>query len=143
MFVAEEKNMHRVLGHVPNSLWDRYETWSEGRGKIQMRQLLGALFRLFLAAPEWLKLMALYGKDEDMGTLVAEGFESVDETATDAWLKIKDLVGRIEPGHVKLLGPDEQAAVNELRELLGREALPQREDLGQILKVQQIGVRVL
>ena len=45
---------------MPESMWTEYESWAEGRD-ITNRQLLKALFRLFLSAPDWLKVLALYG----------------------------------------------------------------------------------
>ncbi len=58
--------MKKIEGHVPLAIWTRYEKWAEERGKIQMRQLLTALFKLFLNAPDHMKVLALYGREEDI-----------------------------------------------------------------------------
>jgi hypothetical protein len=56
--------MHSFGADIPGHLWDSYERWARGRGKIDRRQLQRALFRLFLAAPEPLKMAALFGKGD-------------------------------------------------------------------------------
>lgn len=62
----EEKKFE---ARIPTALWDQYEAWAEGRAKIGNRQLLIALFRLFLRVPEWTRLLALYGKDDQLAPL--------------------------------------------------------------------------
>ncbi len=59
---------------IPISLWERYERWAEGR-KINNAQLATALLRLFLSSPEWLKLVAMFGRAEDLN--VAGAFEQI------------------------------------------------------------------
>lgn len=52
--------------NVPVTVWREYERWAQGRGRIPNTQLLEAMFRLFLAAPESVKLLALYGRVEQL-----------------------------------------------------------------------------
>lgn len=52
--------------NVPLALWEAYEHWAKGRAKIPNTQLMEALFRLFLAAPEGVKLLALYGRGDQL-----------------------------------------------------------------------------
>lgn len=70
---------------VPPDLWEQYEQWAEGRAKIGNRQLLIALLRLFLRVPEWARLLALYGKEDQLADLDAirpEQLAMRSETAT-------------------------------------------------------------
>ncbi len=55
--------------NVPLPLWEAYEQWAQRRAKIPNTQLMEALFRLFLAAPESIKLLALYGRTDQVETL--------------------------------------------------------------------------
>ena len=64
----------KIEGRIPIALWERYERWAEGR-KISQAHLLNALFRLFLSSPEWLKLLALFGREQDLD--VAAAFEQI------------------------------------------------------------------
>jgi hypothetical protein len=52
--------------NVPLDLWEAYERWAKGRSKIPNTQLMEALFRLFMAAPEGVKLLALYGRGDQL-----------------------------------------------------------------------------
>ena len=69
--MAAEKNMRKVEAHVPRPLWDEVEAWTESRGGIPTRYLLTAMFRLFLAAPEGVKLLALYGRADQLADVAA------------------------------------------------------------------------
>ena len=64
----------KIEGRIPIVLWERYEEWAEGR-KISQAHLLNALFRVFLSSPEWLKLLALFGREQDLD--VASAFEQI------------------------------------------------------------------
>lgn len=57
--------------NIPASVWEEYETWAQGRD-ISNRQLLKAFVRLFLGAPEWLKMIALTAQEGDFD--IREGF---------------------------------------------------------------------
>jgi len=44
---------------IRNSLYDEMDLWAQGRGKLSNAQIGEAMFRLFLAAPGWVKVLAL------------------------------------------------------------------------------------
>ncbi len=54
---------------VPMPLWDRFEAWMDGRGKLDNTQIICGLLRLFLASPEPLQLKALFGKSDNLHVL--------------------------------------------------------------------------
>lgn len=58
--------MKKIEAHVPQALWDRFEEWATDRPTIPMRHLVTAWVRLFLAAPETLKQLALSGRPDQM-----------------------------------------------------------------------------
>lgn len=75
--------------NVPLALWEAYEHWAKGRAKIPNTQLMEALFRLFLAAPEGVKLLALYGRGDQLARAAEfrEDFlaaEILDDALADA-----------------------------------------------------------
>ncbi|HUU94052.1 MAG TPA: hypothetical protein VM238_22905 [Phycisphaerae bacterium] len=72
--MAQLPNVHKFEATIPDSMWDEYERWAMGRD-VSNRHLLKALFRLFLSAPDWLKLLALYGKTERIQ--IEEGFRQL------------------------------------------------------------------
>jgi len=59
-------NDKKFEADIPRTMWDAFETWAQHRGPINNRQLCQALFRLFLAAPEGVKLLALYGRGDQL-----------------------------------------------------------------------------
>ena len=69
---------------IHKSLWEAYEKWADGRGRISNRQLAEALFRLFLAAPEGLKLLALYGRKDQLASAAECRAEFVAAQIVDA-----------------------------------------------------------
>ena len=74
--------------NIPLALYEQYEDWAEGRTRIPNTQLGEALFRLFLAAPEGVKLLALYGRGDQLASAAAcrEDFlaaKIVDDALTD------------------------------------------------------------
>ena len=70
---------------VSRELWDRYEQWAHGRGRIYNRQLLTALLKLFLGMPESYRAAALYGKGEQF-----DGDEAIRQTILEAVSAAKD-----------------------------------------------------
>lgn len=57
---------------------------------------------------------------------LAEQSESDQEPAEAAIIKLKDIAGRIEPGTIKLLSPEEQELVDGIRKLLESDAEAQK-----------------
>ena len=72
--MAQVPGSKKFEGLMPESMWTEYESWAEDRD-ITNRQLLKALFRLFLSAPDWLKVLALYGKVDRIQ--IEEGFRQL------------------------------------------------------------------
>lgn len=70
---------------VSKSLWDRYEKWAQGRGRIFNRQLLSALLKLFLGMPESYRTAALYGREETF-----DGDEAIHQTILESLSAAKD-----------------------------------------------------
>lgn len=71
-------NQKYVGGDIPKPLWDAVESWAAGRPKIDKRRLLTAVFRIFLAAPESVKLAALYGRaTAETDEALAEGLREI------------------------------------------------------------------
>jgi hypothetical protein len=64
--MSGEKNMRKVEAHVPHAMWEEFEKWAEDRGPVPTRYLMIAMLRLFLAAPEGVKLLALYGRSDQL-----------------------------------------------------------------------------
>lgn len=58
--------MRKVEAHVPRAMWEEFEKWAEDRGPVPTRYLMIAMLRLFLAAPEGVKLLALYGRGDQL-----------------------------------------------------------------------------
>lgn len=67
--MARGPNDRKFEADIPRAMWDQFEVWANNRGPINNRQLCQALFRLFLAAPESIKLLALYGRTDQVETL--------------------------------------------------------------------------
>lgn len=63
-----DPSQKKFEARVGIALWDRYEQWAEGRGRIDNAQLMTALLKLFLAAPEGVKLLSLYGRDDQLAS---------------------------------------------------------------------------
>ena len=81
--MTTEPHMRQFVSHLPRDLWDEYEAWSSQRGKIQNRQLMAALFRLFLAVPDRVKLLALYGLSKELeAELPVNGDEPAEKTSS-------------------------------------------------------------
>ncbi|GEM_PF-6902756 len=64
---------------VDITLWDRYEEWAKGRGKIDNPQLLTGLLKLFLGMTESYQMMALFGKG-----LEFQASEGIHQTVLEA-----------------------------------------------------------
>jgi len=113
--MARGVNEKKFEANVDLSLWEQYEAWAEGRMRIQNRQLLTALFRLFLSAPEHVKLLALYGKGDQLD-LAAAGSQIGGQPPTDPLLPLRQIACEMESQAFSQLSPDEQAVVSQLRE---------------------------
>jgi hypothetical protein len=72
--MARKESEHFFGGDIDIRMWERFETWAKGRGKLSNRQIQSALFRLFLAAPEGIQLCAFTGKDDEV---IGEGLKRI------------------------------------------------------------------
>jgi hypothetical protein len=92
---GKTRSKEKKMGHDPNkvkfeaevskSLWDRYEKWAQGRGRIFNRQLFTALLKLFLGMPESYRTAALYGREETF-----DGDEAIHQTILESLSAAKD-----------------------------------------------------
>jgi hypothetical protein len=64
--MGRSPNNRKFEADVPNTVWEAYETWAQDRPGLTNRQLIHAMFRLFLAAPETLKQLSLSGRPDQM-----------------------------------------------------------------------------
>jgi hypothetical protein len=129
-FMNKEPHMRKIEGHIPRELWERYEKWAEGRGKIQMRQLLTALFRLFLSSPEWMQLRALYATEDSLNIAagirqsqlefsLAQEEKQIDREQADPLGAVRAIVDQTKAGTMRILSPEEQKIIDEVRRALG------------------------
>lgn len=58
---------------IPIDLWDQWERWLDGRGRVTNVQMMSAFIRLFLAAPEPTQLQALFGRQKEVGRFTGDG----------------------------------------------------------------------
>ena len=106
---------------IPRTLFDAYEEWASGRGRISNRQLMVAMFRLFLAAPDALKMAALYGTDDQIDFGILRASQTPDEVRADLE-RIRRVAADLDDEAVRLLNADEQAVVDRLRTVLSGHA---------------------
>jgi len=67
--MAQTPDQTKFEALIRNSLFDGVAEWVKHRGKPSNTQLGEAMFRLFLAAPNWIKLLAFIAASEDLGQL--------------------------------------------------------------------------
>jgi len=124
--------MRKIEGDIPMVLWEAYEARGKDRGKIQMRQLLTALFRLFLSAPEWMQLLALFGKEDQLKVDEAiyreflrsqspakDGKPESPDITKSLLANLRKIAQDVQGNRLRLLSPEEQKEVDDLRRLLG------------------------
>jgi hypothetical protein len=83
--MAADPTKVKFEAEVSRDLWERYEQWAHGRGRIYNRQLLTALLKLFLGMPESYRSAALYGKEETF-----DGDEAIHQTILEATSAAQD-----------------------------------------------------
>lgn len=88
MFMGNPELDKKFNARVDNALWEQWEHWLDGRGRVTNKQLMSALLRLFLGAPELIQLKALFGRqdalsDREMAeALLARGVAEVAAART-------------------------------------------------------------
>jgi len=125
-------NERKFEGDIPIVLWEQYESWAVGRGKISNRQLASALFRLFLSAPEWMQLLALFGKEDQLKVDEAiyreflrsqspgkGGKAESPDPKKNLLANLRKIAQDVQGNRLRLLSPEEQKEVDDLRRLLG------------------------
>jgi len=115
--MARGPNDRNFQADIPNALWEQYEAWAEGRGKIYNRQLLTALFRLFVNAPESVKRAALNGTDDEITASIAtadaphrQAHEATPDEA-EGFQLLKKVTRFMGPEAKRALTPDEAATL--------------------------------
>lgn len=106
---------------IPVGLWNEYETWLEGRGRVDNGTLMEKLLRLFLDLPERTQLQLLFGK-EPPALIDCDAPITPDEDERPLSHRISAMtkVARSLPReYYKLLSPEEQSELNELRARIG------------------------
>lgn len=105
---------------IPIDLWREYETWCEGRGSVANGTLLARLLRCFLDLAEPTQLQILFGKDQPVlvDTDASYGDPMRDRSPKMRLSIMTQIARRLPKETIRLLGPDEQAELEELRTAL-------------------------
>jgi hypothetical protein len=64
--MTNPKEQKKFEARIAQDLWDEYEAWVGARVSVTNTQLLSGLLRLFLLAPEDVKLRTILGRPEDL-----------------------------------------------------------------------------
>lgn len=62
---------------MPKVLWDEFERWADDRLPMNNKQILAAMFRLFLAVPESLRLLAIAGRLDHLEKASRESWDAL------------------------------------------------------------------
>lgn len=114
--MARKKTDHHFAADVPGPIWSQFEKWLQGRGKLSNPQIGAVLLRLFLAAPEGIRLLAFAGRDSDG---LADGFRAIMRDVL--WEQIK---GGFGPSEIAIVSPDE--GIQQFLEMLTQRHDPER-----------------
>jgi len=131
--MAADPTKVKFEAEVSRDLWDRYEQWAHGRGRIFNRQLLTALLKLFLGMPESYRTAALYGKEE-----MFDGDQAIHQTILEATsaardrqravrraapvAAIKEIIDDLDEADLSLLPASDALLVRRFRAMLTPEA---------------------
>lgn len=69
--MTDKKGQTKFEAMIRNSLFDEVALWVKARGKVSNTQLGESMFRLFLAAPGWVKALSLIASLDELRGLPA------------------------------------------------------------------------
>jgi hypothetical protein len=133
--MAQQPHEKKFEAVIPLDLWRAFEAWAKNRTKMTNPQIAEALFRLFLAAPEWMKLLAFVANWDQLANLSPNAWREMLEAAPEKKLpqsegevsleKLRDVVACMNI-HTRLLSAEEQEIVDDIRRRLGPDQNEQR-----------------
>lgn len=74
MLMKQKPHEKKFEAVIPLELWTAFEAWAKGRTRMTNPQIAEALFRLFLGAPESMKILAFVAN-----------WDQLDRISPDAW----------------------------------------------------------
>jgi hypothetical protein len=77
--MAQGPDQTKFEALIRNSLVDAINAWAKERGKLSNSQIGEAMFRLFLAAPNWVRLLAFVASPEELQSVPEETWRQIVE----------------------------------------------------------------
>ncbi len=115
-FMTESLDEKKFEARIPLELWEEYEDWAKGRAKLSNPDILIAFLRLFLHVPDWARLLAIYGKGDQLAALENLRPEELPPpptpTAEAEQEKARELMGRARAREAR---PREKKAAGEAK----------------------------
>lgn len=98
---------------IRNSLYDAMYSWVQDRGKLSNTQIGEAMFRLFLAAPGWVKVLALVLSLEELRDLPPDVWRVIADALKPPEARTSPEPQEPEPQEPEPQGPEPQGPGRE------------------------------
>ncbi len=102
---------------IRNSLYDAMYSWVQDRGKLSNTQIGEAMFRLFLAAPGWVKVLALVLSLEELRDLPPDVWRVIADALKPPEARTSPEPQEPEPQGPEPQGPGREAGTGAIIEI--------------------------